>query len=101
MDEEDWREARKNADVDDCRPDSGTLKELREGDLPPVRELPENEDWETVREPTDVQCDECGRMLAPDDPAHSVIWRERTPQGIGEHGSCWLCDECLSILPGQ
>ena len=46
-----------------------------------------------------VQCDKCGVHITEDKAAYSVKWCERPTEGTRNQNSCWLCTECISVIP--
>jgi hypothetical protein len=88
MDENDWRNALENAEIDDDRPASETLCEHRGKDIAPVEEDRE------------IQCAECGMFVSYGDPLYDIRWRYCTEAEVTDYGNLWLCDECVQMLPG-
>jgi hypothetical protein len=46
-----------------------------------------------------VQCDRCGVHISEDEVAYSVKWSEWPTEGARDQNSCWLCTECIRIIP--
>jgi hypothetical protein len=46
-----------------------------------------------------VQCDRCGVHISEDEVAYSVEWCERPTEGTRNQNFCWLCTECISVIP--
>jgi hypothetical protein len=46
-----------------------------------------------------VQCDRCGVHISEDEVAYSVEWCEWPTEGTRNQNSCWLCTECISVIP--
>jgi len=84
MDKEDWQMARDQTVTKEDRPASELLHELRDGQ---------------TDESHEVQCAECGCFVDCESDVYSVVWRRWTSKEIENHGSCWLCIECIQMLP--
>ena len=46
-----------------------------------------------------VHCDRCGIHISEDEVAYSVEWCERPTEGTRNQNFCWLCTECISVIP--
>jgi len=46
-----------------------------------------------------VQCDRCGVHISENETAYSVEWCEWPPEATRNQNSCWLCTECISMIP--
>ena len=84
MDKEDWQKARDQAETEEDRPASEIVREWRE-------EQTEGSD--------EIQCAECGCFVDSESDVYSVVWRKWTSENVENHGSCWLCNECIRMLP--
>ena len=84
MDKEDWQNACGQAVNKNDRPASEILREWREGQ---------------TEESHEIQCAECGCFVDRESDVYSVVWRKGTSEGVENHGSCWLCIECIHMLP--
>ena len=84
MDKEDWENARDQAMTEEHRPASEILREWRE---------------EQSEESHEVQCAECGCFVDRESDVYSVVWRRWTSKEVENHDSCWLCIECIQMLP--
>jgi len=84
MGKEDWQKVRVQAVTEEDRPSSETLREWRE---------------EQTEESHEVQCAECGCFVDRESDVYSVVWRKGTSEGVENHRSCWLCIECIQMLP--
>lgn len=84
MDKENWPKARDQANTEEDRPANEILREWSN---------------EQIEESHEVQCAECGCLVDRESDVYSVVWRQWTSKGVENHGSCWLCIECIQMLP--